>query len=238
MDSGHDSETPLSELPSSVFVDTNVLLNFAYRGVEHDKSSHLFTNSIPRVVVGITVDEELADIRERRGDIYPDFLDFLLAEEGRIEEYDPNSRRPYFDANDRTHVEAIQMKLADCGTRTEIQTALRHFIQDVERRLDYLQEEVIPGALYDQQPSLTLMFALGDLIDNDNDRRVVGDAALWAAEESDSSGVLVTDDGDDLLDQADNINDTLRDSRGAEWQLLFVPTATLVKLRKATPGQE
>lgn len=239
MDDG-DADTDGSPTsPANVFVDTSILLNYAQRGIERDYTSSLIDGDVVDVVVGVTVAEELADVRDRRADIYTDLVDYLLAEDGHLDDYDPRSRRPYFQQNDRRHVRNIQMRLTQLDNRAEIQRQLRRATRMIERRLQYLLEDVVPDALFDQQPGLAVLFALQDAISNDRDRSVVGDAALWAAEGVDSSGVFTTMDRTDFVGAVDRINAALRDAKGDAWMLRFALPTDLVILAEtgttATP---
>lgn len=223
-----DEESAKTVSPDNVFVDTSILLNYVQQGLEPDYGSELIEGNHIDIVVGVTVADEFDDVSDRRADIYPDFLDFLLAEEGDLTDYTPEERRPYFQENDRRHLRNIQMKLSQLGDRAEIQRQMRRFVRAAQRRIEYIREEVLPEAKFDLQPGMTLLFALGDVIPNDSDRSVVGDAALWAAEVADSSGVFVTMDRKDLLDLAEDINSVLREAKGKAWELMFVVPSDLV----------
>lgn len=238
MDAGSPSETQLDSCPATVFLDTNVLLNFVHRGIERDVTSFVFSDDGPSPVIGVTVRDEIETIRDRRADIYTDFVDFLLADDGRIEEYDPSERRPYFQGNDRSHIETIQMQLAQLDDRAEIQRRLRRFLRAAEQRLEYLLTELIPDTLFDQQPGIMLIFALQETIPNDDDCNVVGDAALWAAEAPDSSGVLLTMDRDDLLEIESEINATLREERDQSWELQIFHPAAITDLSPVATSQD
>lgn len=217
---GDSVEEPLS--PNNVFVDTSVLLNYAQQVIERDHTSPLIDSDEIEVVVGITVANELEEVRERREHIYEDFLAYLIDDAEDIGEYDPSSRRPYFQTNDELHVRDVQMKLAQLDDRRKIQRDVRRALRSIKRRLSYIIDEVVPDSLYDQQPGMAVMFALQDVISNDNDRKVIGDAALWSAEGENSSGVFATMDRDDLLDFADEINDVLNDTKGEEWTITII----------------
>jgi hypothetical protein len=223
MDSGGAAKSEVDNLSlSTVFADTSVLLNYVQQAVERDRTSKLVDGDDIRIVVGVTVAEELEAVRERRADIYEDFVDFLLEENGEIGDYAPASRRPYFQANDEQHVRNVQMRLSQLDNRAEVQRELRRVTRSAKRRLEYLTEEVLPDATFDQQPGLTVMFALDRVIENDNDRRVVGDAALWSAEGTNSSGVFVTMDKADLVDAAEEVNAALRGAKDERWELTIV----------------
>jgi cell division protein ZapA (FtsZ GTPase activity inhibitor) len=218
-EAGDDDSRVETLSPDNVFVDTSILLNYAQRVIERDHTSPLIDSDDVEVVVGVTVADELEDVQERRKHIYEDFLEYLIDDSKEIGEYDPASRRPYFQENDERHVRNIQMELSQLDDRRRIQRNLRHALRSIERRLSYLVDEVIPGRLFDQQPGLTVLFALQDVISNDNDRNVVGDAALWSAEGEMSSGVFATMDLDDLLEPADEINQVLKSTKGEEWMI-------------------
>jgi len=221
-ETGDDDARVETLSPDTVFVDTNVLLNYAQRVIERDHTSPLIDSDDVEVVVGVTVADELEDVQERRKHIYEDFLEYLIDDAEEIGEYDPASRRPYFQENDERHVRNIQMELSQLDDRRRIQRDLRHVLRSIERRLSYLVDEVVPDRLFDQQPGLTVLFALQDVIPNDNDRSVVGDAALWSAEGEVSSGVFATMDQADLLDPADEINEVLKSAKGEEWMIRIV----------------
>lgn len=219
----------------NVFADTNIFLNYIQRGVEPDLTSDLIEGDQIDVVIGVTVAEELEEVSERRADIYTDFLDYLLEGEGEIANYDPTSRRPYFQGNDLTHIRSIQERLAQIDDRAEVQRRLRHFVRAIKRRLQFLHEEIIPDSRFDRQPGLTLIFDLEPIIQNRNDTKVVADAALWAAESEDSSGIFVTNDKGDFLDLTEKINQTLQETKDETWMLTIIPPTNLpVKIDRET----
>ena len=219
--SGSLADSNLSDI-SNVFADTSILLNFAQREVETDFSSKIIESDSLEVIVGVAVAEEIESVRERRSDIYEDFIDFVLEEEDKIGEYSPVSRRIYFDDNDREHIRDLQRVLLGYDSRAEIQRILRNFTRAVERRIDYIREEIISKSKFDQQPAMTVLFALDPTIPNKDDRKVVSDAALWAAEGEDSSGVFVTKDSQDIIRYSEEINTALREVRNDAWELLIL----------------
>lgn len=218
--------------PTHVFTDTSVLLNYVQRGVEPDYSSSLIDSNQLDIVVGVSVAEEIDSVYDRRFDIYMDFIDFLLAEEGQIGEYDLGTRRPYFQTNDREHIRNIQMQLAQLNDRAEIQRQLRHLTRMFVRRLDHLRDEVIPKSLFDAQPGLTVLFGLEEVIQNDDDRKVIADAALWAAEGEHDSNVFVTLDRRDILDVIEAINDALCETKDDEWRLQILRPEDLIDIAR------
>lgn len=238
MDGRKQSELTLDGRPETVFLDTSILLNFIQSDFESDHSSTLFEEGLPTVAVGVTVKEEFEAVGSRRADIYPDFVDFVLARDGEIEEYDPAERRPYFQANDQRHVQSIQMELAQLDSRAEIQRRLRRFVRAIERRIEYLLSEIIPNALFDQQPGLSLVFALQDSIENDADARVVADAALWAAEAPESSGIFLTLDGEDILNATTEINAAIGEVRDESWELQFFHPDAVNSLPSTPPNSD
>jgi len=227
--SGDEPESP-GEV-STAFADTSIFLNYALKGLERDYTTNLIDEDWIDIVTGVTVVEELAAVEERRRDIYADFLDFVLEDDKEIGEYDPDSRRPYFQENDLTHVRNLQMQLSQLDSRAEIQRQLRRLVRSIERRLTYLQEEVIPERVFDQQPGVGLLIDLGTVIENTKDRNVVADAALWAAECEGASGVFATQDRTDLVTQQAAINEALSEARGTQWILRIVLPQELPEMR-------
>lgn len=215
---------------TNVFTDTCILLNYIQQGVEPDHSSSLIEGDQVNIVVGVTVKEEIEKIDTRRKDIYEDFIDYLIEESEDVSEYNPDDRRPYFGKNDSQHVRSMQMKLSQLEERAEIQRQLRRFVRAARRRIEYIRKHVIPQAKFDQQPGLSVIFALDTIISNENDRNVIADAALWAAEAPGSSGVFVTMDKDHLLNEAERINSALRDTKGQAWELLIIEPGNLPSL--------
>lgn len=213
------------ELPDEVFADTCILLNFVQSEWEGDVTSELINHNHVTIVVSQSVYEEFEKVCARRQDIYPDFLDFLLEEEGDIEDYDPTSRRVYFDSNDVSHIRSIQYELADVEDKREVQYRLRRFIRAAKSRIQHLKtkygDEVI-----DPMVPLELRFALDGEIENSADVRVITDAAAWTA--NGGSSILVTRDTQDILDRVDKINEIIRNEQNDEWTLIIsVPQAVL-----------
>lgn len=212
--------------PESAFADTCILLNFVQREWEGDLTSSLVESELIDIIISETVYEEFENVCDRRKAIYPDFLDFLLEEDGELEEYDPSSRRVYFDSNDRSHIRSIQYELADADNRREVQYQLRRFIRAAESRINYLEEKFDEERIVDPFVPLDLRFALDRLIEHSADVRVITDAAAWTA--NGGSSVLVTLDSGDILDLATRINETLRTEQDDDWALnITVPEAVL-----------
>jgi hypothetical protein len=229
------TEAPVDPSDSAAFTDTCVLLNYVQRGLETDYTSWLVDGDAIDVVVGVTVAEELDDVTERRKHIYSDFVDYLVDEDGDVSTYDPTQRRPYFQQNDLRHLREIQMRLAKLEGRAESQVEVRRLTRMFRRRFEHLQEDVVPDAMFDAQPGLTLLFALDDVISNDNDRNVVADAALWVAEGEHGSDLFVTMDQADLLAVADEINATLRESKDSAWELRMLHPRDLADRVRSDP---
>lgn len=221
--------------PESVFADTCILLNFVQREWEGDRSSTLIECAIAEIIISQSVYEEFENVCERREDVYPDFLDFLLDEEGEIEDYDPASRRIYFDSNDIGHVRSIQYELADLENRREVQYRLRRFIKAAESRIEYLESKFDDEKIVDPFVPLGLRFELDKLIEHSADVRVITDAAAWTA--NGGSSVLITLDSEDIHDHAEQINETLQTEQSDEWTLkIAIPQRVLDSdLKVSTP---
>jgi hypothetical protein len=214
-----------TSVPREVFADTCILLNFVQSEWEGDRTSELINHDAIEAVISQTVYDEFESVCERRQDIYPDFLDFLLEEDGEIEEYDPGSRRVYFDSNDVGHIRTIQYELADEEDRREVQYRLRRFIKAAESRIEYLKSK-FKGQIIDPIAPLELRFALDDEIENSADVRVITDAAAWTA--NGGSSVLVTQDCEDIVDSVEDINAVIRAEQDDEWTLVITVPGDVV----------
>jgi hypothetical protein len=223
--------------PDAVFADTCILLNFVQREWEGDQTSTLIESELIEIVISQSVYEEFKNVCERREDIYPDFLDFMLEEDGELEEYDPASRRVYFDSNDIGHVRSIQYELADVEGRREAQYRLRRFIREAESRIEYLEAKFSTEDIIDPFVPLDLRFALDKLIEHSADVRVITDAAAWTA--NGGSSVLVTLDSEDILGQATQINKILQTEQGDKWILsITVPRTILDSNSEITSAEQ
>lgn len=208
------SGTSEKESREEVFADTCVLLNFIQREWERDLSQELIESEKIEVIVSPNVLEELKEVTERRRDIYEDFLDFLQETEEGVEEYDPSDRRVYFGKNDGVHVRNLQMQLANLDDRAEVLRRMRRFTRAAARRLEHLQA-VLEENTVDPLAPFSLELALGGLLDNGADAKIVTDAAGWTADGG--SGVMVTLDSDDLLDYKTDIVDLICEEQGPDW---------------------
>lgn len=211
--------------PDEIFADTCVLLNFVQREWEPDKSVDLVESKAITVVVSRNVVDELADVTERRRDVYEDFLDFLLETEDGVEAYDPSDRRVYLAANDAKHVRNLQMQLASLDDRLEVLRRLRQFVRAAGRRVEYL-EDLLEDTTVDPVVSFDLRLAIDRLLDHSADTKVVTDAAAWTADGG--SGILVTRDADDLLDNEDSIVEILVEKQGPDWAIDVVTSETVL----------
>lgn len=217
----------MTELEShdEVFADTCVLLNFVQQEWGRDHCTRLVESQTVELIVSPNVIEELESVTERRRDVYEDLLDFLLAEEGTIEEYDPDDRRVYISENDAGHVRDLQMTLAQLDDRREILRRLRRFVRAADSRVDHLQAS-LEGNTVDPMAPFELELALGRLLDHGADARIVTDAAGWTADGG--SGTVVTLDSEDLLDREEAIADLLLSEQGPDWVVnLVAPEAVL-----------
>lgn len=217
-DSDSKDDTTLSEL-SNAFADTSILINYIQKDIVTDYTSTIVEGDRIEIIVGINVKEEFEEVSERRNHIYEDFLDFIIKEEGDVEDYDQSSRRIYIGPNDEEHVRELQMKLIQYETRSEILRKLRKYLKHIDKRIEYIEKNIIEKNIFDDMPGPIVVIELDDEIPNDDDVDVVADAALWSAEGNNSSGVFLTKDGDDLLEMEENINEALQAVRDKTWEL-------------------
>lgn len=202
------------DVPVSVFADTCILLNFIQQEWERDHSTEVIESDNIDVVVSDNILDEFEDVVARRQDIYKDLIDFLLEDDGEVKDYDLGERRVYIGSNDVNHIRDIQMEIASLENSQEVLYRLRRFVRAVGRRADYLKSSLEDSTVVPLAP-FSLELALASLIDNSADAQIVTDAAGWTADGG--SGILITLDGDDLLEHAEEITELLVDKQGSDW---------------------
>jgi hypothetical protein len=218
----------LQRPPEAVFLDTCILLNYLYRRWEGDKVSALLEQESLDHVVSESVIQEFETVCDRRGDIYPDLLDYLIEEETGVEHFDP-----YVAGNDRRHLRTILGELAQIEDRREVQARVRHFLRELEARVETVREELLDN-IVELNPYIELQFRVADVIDNHDDVKVVCDAAYWCAE-CEGDGPLVTLDSRDLIDNEADINETLIEEKDEAWRIeITIPKAVQLEPVDAT----
>lgn len=199
-----------------VFCDTCVLLNYVQSEWEYDRSSVLLEDEDWVIVIGENVEEEFTDVTDRRTRIYPDFLDFLLEQDGEIGEYSPSIDD--VQANDFDHINEIQMKLASMDREAALRR-VRRYTSRVERKVQKILEEYVDEVVPTMTP-LGLGFALAKVVPNEADCNVLEDATGWARDGG--SGVVATLDSSDLIDLIEEINDVLIRELDDDIQLIII----------------
>lgn len=221
-----------SSPPSAVFLDTCILLNYLYQPWEGDKVSPLLEEDRLEHVISESVAEEFDVICERRKEIYPDLLDFLLETGEKVETFDPDERDLWIDDNDRNHVRTLLGTLAQREDRREVQAKVRRFIRRLDAQIQRIQTELLDDVV-EQNPNLSVQFRLADVVPNRADVKVVCDAAYWCAE-ADGHGPFVTLDKTDIIERQDEINTTLTAEQGEDWRLeISVPMEIMSEFAKA-----
>jgi hypothetical protein len=203
-----------TESPTEVFCDSNILINYLNQEWEGLQGTELVTSEAVYVIISHTVEEELNDLVDRRLDMYGDFLQYLLGQQGKAEEYTPDE---HLEGNDKKHLETVKMTLAG-DDPAESYKRLREFTLKYRSRADQLLEQYVHEVVFTSAP-LTLTFELDDLIPNSKDVQIIAGAADWSDQEG--SGVLATNDTGDIVDRREEINDLIEAHFGDD-ALLYI----------------
>jgi hypothetical protein len=198
-----------AESPVEVFCDSNILINCLNQEWEGLQGTKLVTSEAVYVIISHAVEEEINDLVDRRLDLYSDFLQYLLGQEGRAEEYTPDK---HLQKNDRKHLETVKMTLAG-EDPAEAYKRLREFTLKYRSRADQLLDHYIHEMVFTSAP-LSLTFSLDDVIPNSDDVQVVAEAADWT--DQGGSGVLATNDTEHIVDQREEINELIETHFGEE----------------------
>lgn len=198
-----DDQALLSaESPTEVFCDSNILINYLNQEWEGLQGTKLVTSETVYVIISHAVEVELNDLVDRRLDLYGDFLQYLLGQQGGAEEYTPDK---YLQGNDKKHLETVKMTLAG-EDPAEAYKRLREFTLKYRSRADQLLDKYVHEVVFTSAP-ISLTFKLDDLIPNSDDVQIVAGAADWT--DQGGSGVLATNDTGDIVDRREEINDLI-----------------------------
>jgi hypothetical protein len=210
----------MTDTPDSAFVDTCILLNYVNRYWERDKVSELLSADDVEHVISDAVAEEFETVCERRRDIYSEMVAFLLEQDDDITSFDPAERGLRTAGNDAEHIRTIQFELADTASDSrEVLRLLCRFLRNLDDAVDKVMTEFV-DRIADPCGPIMLSFRLADVVDNTADVRVLCDAAQWSADGG--SGVFVTLDSTDIIDNEAAINATLEREQSGAWCLEIV----------------
>jgi predicted nucleic acid-binding protein len=217
MSENDGAESPVSvfsDPPVETFCDTNILTNYFNQEWEASRGVELVEADQILIVVSEQVQTELNELVDRRRDLYRDLVEYLLEQDGRIEEYSPSD---YIPKNDYRHLQELQMELAN-EDRAEVLMRVREFIARYKQRADTLFSAHVHKVVLTASPFLFEM-DLDDVIPNSSDAAIVAGAADWTSQGG--SGVLITNDTSDIVDFRDEINKVIENHLGPESTLLI-----------------
>lgn len=206
--------------PDAIFLDTNVLLNYLLRDWEHDQSSDLLEATAYHRITSEHVLDEYNAVCERRREIYPDMLKFLVETDAGVEEYEVTDRDLELGPNDQGHVQKLMYELLAKEGRREVQRGLRRLVRRITLVHKEVMEDLIDEVTPRQETEFDLELSLGKVVPNSDDVKVVVDAAAWNTS-NDPELTLVTMDCGDIVDQAEDINATLESKRDETWTLVI-----------------
>lgn len=189
-----------------VFCDTSVLLSYVLDqsgpGVER-----LLVESDRPKVIGETVDEEFHRVPERREAVYEDFLKLIAADDESVADATV-ATRDYLKPNDRAFFRRLRDEVADADDIEGKLTTIREKQKIVDRRFGQLEQ--IVHEVYPRSNDITLLLALGRVVDNEDDCQVMCDAVAWS--DDGGSGSFASLDEDDIVSNAESINGAIRET--------------------------
>lgn len=199
-------------MPSQLFLDTSVLLNYVQVWLEGDDGSVAIVEGDYDKFICTTVREELDTRCSTRRQIYIDLRKFVEQEEDQSEAHpifnykvlDFENRNPSVPVtdNDRDHLRDLQMGFASIDDDKFYE--LRKFIRSVKSRKRTVDGEV---SIYTGSHKSDLVDDIDSCIDNRQDSLVLAQGAAWR---NDNSGdTVVTLDYGDMIDRESDINDAI-----------------------------
>jgi hypothetical protein len=213
-------------MPSQLFLDTSVLLNYVQVWLEGDEGSVAVVEGDHDKFICTTVNQELNTRCSTRRQIYIDLRKFVEQEEDESEVHPifnyevldfehQNPSVPVTD-NDRNHLRDLQMEFASIDDDDKFYE-LRKFIRSVESRKRTVDGEV---KVYNGNYNSDLVVDINSCIDNYQDSLVLAQGAAWR---NDNSGdTVVTLDYGDMIDMESEINDAIEAHYGSSHRLNIV----------------
>lgn len=192
-----------STVPSGVFCDTSVLLDYVLD--QGDAAARrLLTESDQSIVVSETVEEEFERVPERREAVYLDFIRVVTAGDSTIEDQ-TIADREYLHPNDESFFSRLRDEIAGADAAKDRLKRLREKQRIIDRRHGQTRE--IVHRVLERNDDLGLLLQLGTVVENEDDCQVLGDAVGWS--HSGGTGAFATLDTDDILSNAERINEVV-----------------------------
>ncbi|EMA06926.1 hypothetical protein C438_05217 [Haloferax denitrificans ATCC 35960] len=199
---------------TELFLDTCVLLNYVQAWLERSYySEQLFEQHDSSKLISTTVESEFDERCDSREFIYSDIVDYILYDDGRLEEYpvDDRDNPEYITNHDRSFVQRVVDELSE-SNKEELLRQLREYHMQVEDRRQGIYEEL--DSVLEASSDAMLKRYLQGAVRNRMDRQVLVDASDWSG--NGGSGVFITKDKGDILKNTEQINEAIDLSRSPE----------------------
>lgn len=186
------------ESQTQINLDTSVVVNYVFSnlpgGLEGDRGSQrLIDEDSLYTVIGGKAEGEFDALCDRRHNLYNDVVEFLLATDYEIFDYDPIERDVHTSPNDRRHFRCdIQMSWYDKPKREQLST-LRRCFQDLEVYQIRVPEELIDECV-SQQTNTDLLDRFENELDVGHDCEILVDAVEISRQHS--IDILIAVDSD------------------------------------------
>jgi len=200
-----------------VFCDTSVLISYVLDQNNVGAREILLDPEIEKVI-SEKVNEEFQRVPDRKDEIYFDFIDVVTSEDENISEQKAETR-DYLKKNDIGFFETLREEITEGESKKEKMRILREVQKVADRRHGRVQE--IVGEPYPQNDDMSLLFRLGQEIDNQDDCQVICDAVGWTLDGGE--GKFATLDKHDLIYNEKRINKAIESKKGPQGTLKISP---------------
>jgi hypothetical protein len=197
----------------AVFCDTSVLLSYVLDQDGPGVERLLIESDRPKVI-SETVDREFHRVPDRREAVYRDFLRLVTADDESVAEATV-AERDYLRPNDAGFFRTLRDEITRAEDVEAKLTTIREKQRIVDRRFGRLEQ--ILNEVYPRSDDIALLLSLGSVVDNEDDCQVLCDAVAWSADGG--SGAFTSLDRDDIVSNAEQIDDAVREN--------YSPSATL-----------
>lgn len=202
---------------NAVFNDTCILLDFALKQ-DDGSAKEILKDHRAENVISRTVEREFEGVKKRREGLVKSVL--KAHKRGDLDNWEP-PRSINLSPNDQSYCVELLSDLRDMKSDSDVMK----FLSEKERQLRRGKDELLkePNAVIDTvwngNRSATLLGSLRSCVTNENDQRVICDAADWA--DRNNTNTLVSSDNDDIISARNRIEELVeRDRNVSEIKIL------------------
>lgn len=199
----------MSTSPDDIFSDTNVLFDFTFNRDDGEADDLLHVHPTENVI-SESVRQEYKSVKEDRVRVLKSIL--KAANNGGLDSWNP-PQSLNMKPSTRQYCQELFQQLLDLGNEKAIKTKLKQEVQIANAGWDHFfgQSSEVIDVIWSGSRDPMLSGYLRSCIDNQDDVKIICDAADWASDSG--SGYLASSDETDILSNEEEISRHTQNSR-------------------------